>query len=383
MRTEISFVDYVRDRQDAQVHILVTNQSTGGGGTEYTLHFIGQKELARVADTLKYVSPSSASPDDLRRGLAQTIKLGLVRYYAYLGQAGRFDVKYMAPTGADSASRGAAKDPWNLWVFRMNASGYGNGEKSSNFLALNGSVNASRTTEIWKTSLTSYGNYNQSRFILGDGSRFNSYSHGYGLTDLIVKSVGQRWSAGQRASWTSSTYLNQKYAIRFAPALEYNFFPYSQSTRRMLTLQYSPGINFFKYQDTTIFDKISEVRGDQTLIVSMDVKQKWGSISSSLEGATYVDDFTKKHLVFFNSLDLRIFKGFSFFSFGQFSLLRDQLYLPRGGLSDQERLLRRRQLETSYRYFVQLGFSYSFGSIFNNIVNPRFGGASGGFTIIN
>src|SRR6267378_5373049 len=92
MRTEIAFVDYVRDRQDAQIHILVTNQQTGGGGTEFTLHFIGQKELTHVADTLKYVSPPSASQDDLRRGLARILKLGLVRYYAHLGQSGRFDV---------------------------------------------------------------------------------------------------------------------------------------------------------------------------------------------------------------------------------------------------------------------------------------------------
>jgi hypothetical protein len=382
MRTEIKFVDYVRSRQDAQVHILVTNQPTGGGGTEFTLHFIGQKELAHVADTLRYVSPPNASQDDLRRGLARIIRVGLVRYYAHLGQSGRFDVTYTAPRG-DSASKAAVRDRWNLWVFRMNASGYGNGEKSSNFVSLNGSVNASRTTEMWKTSLTSYGNYNQSRFILSDASKFNSYSHGYGFTELIVKSLGQRWSAGQRGSWTSSTFLNQRRAIRFAPAVEYDFFPYSQSTRRVLTLQYSPGINFFKYQDTTIFDKISEVRVDQTLTASIDVKQTWGSISSSLEGAAYVDDFTRKHLVFFNALDLRLFKGFSFFLFGQVALLRDQLYLPRGNLSDQERLLRRRQLETSYSYFLQLGFSYSFGSIFNNIVNPRFGGTSGGFTITN
>jgi hypothetical protein len=381
MRTEISFVDYVRNRQDAQVHILATTQPTGGGGTQFTLHFIGQRELAHVADTLEYVSAPSASQDDLRRGLARIIKLGLVRYYAHLGQSGAFDVSYTAPAGDSTAK--VTKDRWNLWVFRMNANGFGNGEKSSNFVSLNGSVNASRTTEMWKISLTSYGNYNQSRFTLSDGSRFNSYSHGYGFTDLIVKSLGQRWSAGQRASWTSSTFLNQKRAIRFAPAIEYDFFPYSQSTRRTLTLQYSTGVNFFRYQDTTIFDKISEVRVDQTLTGSINVKQTWGSISSSLEGAAYVDDFTKKHLVFFNALDLRLFKGFSFFSFGQISLLRDQLYLPRGSLSDQERLLRRRQLETSYSYFVQIGFSYSFGSIFNNIVNPRFGGTSGGFTIIN
>jgi hypothetical protein len=383
MRTEISFVDYVRDRQDAQVHILVTDQSTGGGGTEFTLHFLGQRELANLSDTLKYVSPTGASPDDLRHGLARSVRLGLVRYYAHLGQAGRFDVTYTAPTGAGQDAKAATKDRWNLWVYRISANGYGSGEKSDNFVSLNGSLSANRTTEMWKAVVGANANYGQSRFILSDGSKFNSYSHSYGFNDLLVKSLGSHWSAGQRASWTSSTFLNQSHAIRFAPAIEYNIFPYSQSTRRQLTLQYSPGINHFRYQDTTIFDKLSEVRVDQTLTASIDLKQPWGSVSSSLEGAAYIDDFTKRHLIFFNSLDLHLFKGFSFFSFGQISLLRDQLYLPRGDLSDQDRLLRQRQLATSYTYFVNLGLSYSFGSIFNNIVNPRFGGSSGGFTIIN
>ena len=382
MRTEINFVDYVRNRQDAQVHILETEQATGGGGTEYTLNFIGLHELANLADTLNYVSPPGESPDALRHGLARLIRLGLVRYYAHLGASDRFSVTYAAPTGA-AAAKAPGNDRWNLWVFRTSASGYGSGEKEDNFVSLNGSVNASRTTEAWKSNFTVNGNYGQSRFILSDGSRYNTYSHSYGLNDLLVKSLGSRWSAGQRASWTSSTFLNQSHAIRFAPAIEYDFFPYTQSTRRMLTLQYSTGLNFFRYQDTTIFDKLTEVRGDQTLTASLDLRQPWGSVSSSLEGAAYLDDFSKRHLVFFNSLDLRLFKGFSLFLFGQASLLRDQLYLPRGNLTDQERLLRLRQLATSYTYFVNVGLTYSFGSIFNNIVNPRFGGTSGGFTIIN
>ena len=383
MRTEVTFVDYVRNRQDAQVHILVTDQTTGGGGREFTLHFIGQRDLAALADTLKYVSPQSASQDDLRRGLARVIKLGLVRYSAHLGNGGRFDVTYTAPSAQGGAGKAAARDRWNFWVFRTTASGYGSGEKSSNFVSLNGSFSANRTTEMWKATLGVNGNYGQSRFILGDGIKFNSYSHSYGFNDLLVRSLGPHWSAGQRASWTSSTFLNQSRAIRLAPAIEYNFFPYSQSTTRQLTLQYATGINFFRYQDTTIFDRVSEVRGDQTLTASLDLKQPWGSVSSALEGAAYLHDFSKNHLVFFNSLDLHLFKGFSFFLVGQVSLLRDQLYLPRGALSDAERLLRRRQLETSYTYFVDLGLSYSFGSIFNNIVNPRFGGTSGGITIIN
>ena len=382
LRTEVTFVDYVRDRQDAAVHILVTSQETGGGGNEFTLTFIGQRRFASMSDTLRYVSPPAVSPDELRSGLARVIKIGLVRYVARLGDVSRLDVTYKT----DSLAAGAAakkRDPWNFWVFRTTANGFGSGEKADNFVSLNGSLNANRVTELWKTNLTFFGNYGQSRFELADGTNFNTYSHSYGLSDLIVKSIGARWSAGQQASWTSSTFLNQKRAIRFAPAIEYDFFPYSQSTRRMWTLRYASGVNWFRYQDTTIYNRISETRVDQTLTTSLDLKQPWGSISSSIEGAMFLDDTNKRHLVFFNSLDLRLFKGFSLFLFGQASLIHDQLYLPRGDLTDADRLLRLRQLETSYSYFVNFGISYSFGSIFNNIVNPRFGGSSGGITIIN
>jgi hypothetical protein len=53
------------------------------------------------------------------------------------------------------------------------------------------------------------------------------------------------------------------------------------------------------------------------------------------------------------------------------------VYLPKGEASDEEVLVRRRQLATNYLYFAEFGISYSFGSIFNNIVNPRMSGNSG------
>ena len=34
IRTEITFVNYVRDRTLADVHVLITTQATGGGGTD-------------------------------------------------------------------------------------------------------------------------------------------------------------------------------------------------------------------------------------------------------------------------------------------------------------------------------------------------------------
>ena len=55
------------------------------------------------------------------------------------------------------------------------------------------------------------------------------------------------------------------------------------------------------------------------------------------------------------------------------SRIRDQLSLPARGATDEEVLLRLRRLESSYEYSVSLSLTYTFGSIFSSIVNPRFG----------
>lgn len=377
-RTEVPFVDYVRDRKDASVHILVSTQATGSGGTEYTLNFIGLKELAGASDTLRYVSQQTSTEDERRKGIARTLKLGLVRYVANTSVGERLEISYQKPS--ETGQPAVAKpDPWNYWVFRARASGNFQGESSQRFSNINGSISANRVTEAWKINTSVNGSYDESSFTFSEGQKFKSFSRSYRASELIVKSLTERWSVGQRASVTSSTFLNQEVAARFAPAVEYNFFPYTESTRRSLTLLYAVGVNAYKYRDTTIFDKLSEVRPDHSLTASISMKQPWGSVAGSLEGASFLDDLSKRRLVLFNSLNARLFKGFSLDLFGSVAFVRDQIHLPKGGATDAEILLRRQQLATSYRYFAGVGLSYTFGSIFNNVVNPRFDGAGGSF----
>src|SRR5258706_12813186 len=55
IRQHITFINYVRDRFEADVHLLITTQSAGSGGTEYTLFYYGQQSFTGKDDTLKYV----------------------------------------------------------------------------------------------------------------------------------------------------------------------------------------------------------------------------------------------------------------------------------------------------------------------------------------
>jgi hypothetical protein len=69
----------------------------------------------------------------------------------------------------------------------------------------------------------------------------------------------------------------------------------------------------------------------------------------------------------------RILKGLSLTVDAEYERIRDQLNLPREDATLEEILLRRQELATDYKYQISIGFSYTFGSIYSNVVNPRFG----------
>ncbi|MFO7719629.1 MAG: hypothetical protein R6W85_04220, partial [Gillisia sp.] len=55
----------------------------------------------------------------------------------------------------------------------------------------------------------------------------------------------------------------------------------------------------------------------------------------------------------------------------RYDYVQDQLSLPKGDASLEDLLLQLRQLATTYGISLSLGLSYSFGSVFNNVVNTR------------
>ncbi len=378
LKQEITFVDWVRDRKDADVHVLVTTQSTGGGGTEYTTKFIGLGRFAGVEQTLRYISTNTSTADEIRRGIADVLKRGLVRYVSETPMGSQLRVTFEGKKG-EAAKADPKKDPWNLWVFRTNIGGSMDGERSNKSRSIRGSASANRTTDDWRLSFSVSGNYRSSTFELSETETFTSISRNVDASATVVKSLTQHWSAGLLGSAGKSTFVNYDFRLRVAPGIEYNFFPYSQSTRRMLTVQYTIGANRFDYDEETIFGKLKESMIDHRLNTSLSLRQPWGTASGSVSYTQFLNKPEHYRLSAFGATNVRLFKGFSFSVFGEVSRTRDQIYLPRGGATPEEILVRQKQLATGYSYFMNFSVSYSFGSIFNNIVNPRFGGGGGNF----
>ncbi|MDP2956059.1 MAG: hypothetical protein Q8N53_06540 [Longimicrobiales bacterium] len=371
LRTVIPVVDWVRDRMDADLHVLVTQQETGAGGSEYTLHFLGLRELSHLADTLSFASRQIDTEEEVREVFTRTFRLGLVRYLAQTSRAGVVDVVFPGEAKEGGPAVPPADDPWNLWVMRASVSGEFQGETRTRSSSFDGSFSASRTTEEFKINMRLSGQYEEDNFEYSSGEKEESSASDLNAELTTVWSLGPHWSWGVSGSAGASTSVNQTLALKAAPALEYSFYPYAESTRRQITVLYRLGMASFRYEDVTLFDKTAETRPEQSMEIAADFTQPWGNLVVSLSGSNYLDDLSKHRVELFTMMEIRIVRGLSLNLEGSVARIKDQIYLSREEVPDEEVLLRRKELGKDYEYSVDVGLSFTFGSVFNNVVNPR------------
>jgi hypothetical protein len=367
LKTEISFVDFVRDRTLADVYILVSSLNTASGGKEYTVTFQGRQRFEGMADTLRYVTKESDTEDMLRSGLVQTMTRGLVRYVSRTALAAQLSVSFQQQTQAVPKV-----DKWKHWVFTIQANGYFNGEQGYRYRNLWGSVSGRRVTEKLKLNIAIYGSESKNRFW-DDDSETKSASNSKSFEVEPIFALSDHWSWLAQAAGGSSTYSNRSSYLLGGLGVEYNIFPYSQSTRRQLRVEYDVTFRTIRYYRETIYYRTSENLWRENVSVGLKIIQPWGSSDTQIQVGHYLNDFDKNRLDIWSDVSLRVLQGLSLSLSGGYSKIRDQIGLPNGGASPEEVLLRRSELETSYSYWTSIGLSYAFGSIYSDIVNPRFG----------
>ena len=369
LRTELTWVQYARDRTDAQVHVIATSLSTGSGGSEVLLRYVGQREFVGLDDEIRFRNALGATDDNERRALARFVALGLVRYAARLPDGANLTLQHRRP--ADAPSARPARDPWNYWLFGIGASGDASGESRSNSSTIRGSVTAQRTTEGWKFESRALADLNRSSYKLSDSTRYLAEVRTYEGAGLLVRSLGQHVSLGTSVSAYSYTVDNFDVALTIAPTIELDVFPYRDFTRRRLVLAYSVGFNRFEYTDTTLYGKVSEELLDQALSLGLATRQPWGNIDIGVTASSYMPEVTKNKVKVKTDFTFRVTRGFQVRAGASYSRVRDQINLPKEDATDEEVLLKLRSLRTDFRFSAQFGLQYTFGSAFNNVVNPR------------
>lgn len=368
IRKEISFVNYVRDIKEADVYIISTYEQTGSGGYSDTFFLVGQNRCEGMNDTLKVIEAMDETEDEYRTKTVQALKMGLMRYVLKTPLAQYFNINFTQPVKETIES-----DKWNSWVFRTSISGNLNGEKRYKSIYAYGSASVNRITEGSKLLTSVSFNWTHQRYELNDSTFEKSTTRSKSSSILYVKSINNHWSAGISTNISASSYGSYDLQYNLMPAIEYDIFPYSESTRRQLRILYKAGYTYNDYSDTTIYNKVKEHLGSHSLSASLETVQKWGSADISLIWKNYFHDWSRNNFSAEFYVSLRIVKGLQLSFMGEASIVNDQLSLPKGGVSDTDILLRRKITETKFSYYGYFGLSYTFGSIYNNVVNPRFG----------
>ncbi len=370
VKTEIPFVNYVRDRKQAQVYIMLTTQQTGSGGTEHTITFTGQLNCAALNDTLVFVSKQNDSEESIRIGIVQYLKMGLIRYVNTTPLREFLSINFKL--GTDQSNKSKVVDKWDYWVFNINTTNRLNGEKSRKTFSSSGSLSADRVTPDWKASFNISANYNR-RDNTTSTCTSSYYTRSQNFRGLVVKSLSEHWSNGIFVNAESSSINNIESSYDISPAVEYNVFPYSESTRREFRLLYRVGFVDSRYNEETVYYKMRDTLFRENLSATYEIKERWGSISSSIEGSNYLHDLSLNRLELNNNINLRLFEGLSLDFMGNVSMIHDDLSIPNEGATDEEILLNVKKLASKYEFSVSLGLRYTFGSIYSNVVNPRFG----------
>ena len=378
IRSEINIVDFLLDRQAADVHVLINDQNTGGGGDDYQLIFFGQNQFKNIRDTIHFLNDANNTDFEERALLVKYLKIGLTPFVAKTKLAGEIDIKMKSENATDSTKKQDVftKDPWNYWVFRVESYNSVSLDAVYKQTSFNGYLSATKITDDIKIAFSLNGGKNKNVFEYTDDNgnleKFTNINNNYEFSQYTIWSLTDHWSMGYEFNASRNTFSNNKFRTMVRSGLEYNIFPYKQVNTKSFRLAYILDARRNTYIDTTLYDKTKETLYGHSLSAKLSINQKWGTVSFGTEYHNYFHNWKYLNLEGNIELEIRITGGLSFSIYSSGSLIRDQLYLPKEGATAQEVLTRRRQLASGYSFFNHFGISYRFGSKLNNFVNPRF-----------
>lgn len=368
-KENFTIVNYVREPLLSDVQIMVISQSTGSGGTEYNLIFLGHKRYKTLNDTLVFDMPPNLTPEETRSALLEKMQIGLVPYIMKTAYADRIVLV------VDNVSRVSEtkSDPWKNWMFDIYGSGMLLEQKYVTSYHIYSNLYIRRITPEIKIESDNDFIFSNTRYTSPvDGKVFHSNQQSYQSRNLVVKSDGDHFGVGGIACFRRDNQYNIDFQMKLGPAIEYNLFSYKKASQKQLRFLYSVNYELTKYLETTIYDKMQDNLYSHNLSIMFKYIQPWGYFNSCMQASSYMNDISHYSIGGNASASIRILKGLSFnVGFGV-NMYRNQISLRKGQASWEEMITNQRVMESDYSYNINFGLSFSFGSIFNNSVNPRF-----------
>lgn len=372
IKQNLEEVEFVRDRKYADVHIIVLSEQNGSGGQVFHLNFIGQNNFKDVQQKYDFSIGADSTQDIIRKKLLRYLQLGLVPFWYRNGLADKMEIKL----NIDKQKKENA-DKWHHWVFKIGGHAWLNGDSNSGNRNLSGYAKATKIDEQNKFAFSLRYNTGQNHYTY-NGNKIKSEREFFYINTYRVWGINQHWSYGIFGQFNRSKYKNYAQSYGTYAGVEYNIFPYKESASKSLVMTLESGGVYNRYFEKTLYNQTKEILWRANLMLNANLVKKWGSIYAGIDYATYLHDFKLYNVGFNLGTNLRIAKGLDFNTNAYYGIQHDQINIAAGNLTLEETLLAQKQLQSGYNYYFSVGLSYSFGSIYNSIVNPRFDNDSSG-----
>ncbi len=250
--------------------------------------------------------------------------------------------------------------------------GGGEGGSGYYFADLTTALTLRRLTALHKFRARSSYTRSLSGYRLQSGKRIHGDVYGWENRALYALALGKRWALGAVGTARARESQNLRAHAHGGPLVELNAFPYSENANRQLRFAYQAGAWANWYFEVNKAGLMRELRPYHALSMIVDVNQSWGSVQWVGQANWFLDDPRRYRLGTGAVLSVQLFEGFAVSIEGEGALVRDQISLRQRSVTDQELLLWTTQQPTNYVFEVSLSITYTFGSVHNTIVNPRF-----------
>ena len=364
LKQQTSFLEHVRDQNLADIEIFILDVRNPTGTRTFEIKVDGNNEYQEISSSTLVSGYANDTSSTLRDKLLNKLKLALI---PFLDKAS-YNIKVDVDSNFDDLT--VNDDKWKNWVFELSGSYNDDKEESRKTNRYELEFEIDKLTPEWRIGMEIKRNESNGKFFSND-KVYTSNRKTTSISGRVVRSISDHFSAGIFSSAYQNTYENIDFNRYIAPAIEYSFYPYKDVLSKEITLAYRIGIGKRNYIEKTIYGYEKQKLSSQTLSLNIRFRQKWGNISSYLNATQFLNDGTKKRFSLRSDLDLRVFEGLAVRFSGNVNLIREQYSLAAVSTSIEELLLQQRQIATDYRTNFSVGLSYTFGSIYNSVINTR------------
>lgn len=369
LRNAIDFADFVNEPKVADVHIIIIRDQTGSGGYNFSVWFNSMS----FENLNNYTLNTSIMPGEsiyrYRELLGRTLIRGLMPFFNEVDDSKNYKLA-LKRDQCEKMNESVVDDQWRNWVFKLSLWGgynYEDRKKGYNYIT---AFKADKITEKVKIKNYIYLTKDIKKYQSDAGEIEYRYIYNY-YSNSITYSLSDHWSARSFVSTFQNTYYNQKFAVAYNLAIEYNLIPWDLSDKKIISMAYGLGFSYMHFYELTVRNKMKEALPVHKLNIKAVAVQPWGEINTSIVASQFLNDLSMYSLSLNSVFSFRITKGLTFDFAFNVNGVHDEIYTSARNYSIEDIILGNIDLPSTIEIGSTVGLTYRFGSIYNNVVNKR------------